>query len=60
MNEWRYTKVKSNSLVKNFGKVWCAIAMVTSANFVYAAEESGVTRYVRFTDNMGTLSLIHI
>jgi len=48
--------VRSNSLVKNFGKVWCAIAVATSANFVYAAEESGVTRYVRFTDNMGTHS----
>ena len=48
--------MRSNSLVKNFGKVWCAIAVVTSANLGYAAEESGVTRYVRFTDNMGTHS----
>ena len=48
--------MRSNSLVKNFGKVWCAIAVVTSANLGYAAEDSGVTRYVRFTDNMGTHS----
>ena len=48
--------MNSNSVVKKLGSGWLLAALLVLSNLVHAAEESGVTRYVRFTDNTGTHS----
>ena len=48
--------VRNNLVVKKVGSSWLFIVLLVLANFVHAAEQSGATRYVRFTDNTGTHS----